>query len=103
MILVSVLYPSGADARFDHAYYMQKHIPLVKSRWQGMGLQEVRVLRGAGAADGSAAPYQVMALLSFASLQDFQSCAAKHGTEIFADIPNFTNVQPLVQLNEPVG
>ena len=103
MMLLSVLYPSGADARFDQTYYLQKHIPLLKSRWQGMGLNAVQVLRGASAAGGGTAPYQVVTLLSFASHQDFQNCVAKHGKEIFADVANFTNVQPVVQLNDPVG
>jgi len=103
MIVVTVLYPTQAGSRFDQTYYMQKHMPLVRSRWKDMGLQEARVLRGAGTPDGSAPPFQMMAVLTFSSLQDFQACAAKHGAEIFADVPNFTNIQPVVQLNEPLG
>lgn len=99
MIVVSVLYPSGGS--FNHDYYLQKHMPLVRERWQGMGLKEARVLRAIGTPDGSAAPYQVTTLLTFSSLQDFQKCAAAHGQEIFADIPNFTTVQAVVQINEP--
>jgi uncharacterized protein (TIGR02118 family) len=45
----------------------------------------------------------VMALLWFRSVQDFESAAKEHGREIFADIPNFTNVKPIVQINEPLG
>lgn len=103
MIIVSVLYPGGASAKFDQTYYLQKHIPLVKSRWEGKGLQEVRVLRGAGAAGGGPAPFPVIALLTFGSHQDFQRCAEANGPEIFADIPNFTNVQPVVQVNDVIG
>ena len=103
MLLISVMYPAGEGATFDHDYYLRKHIPLVRERWSGMGLQEARVFRGTGAADGGSAPYQVLALLTFSSLQDFQNAAQKHGPEIFADIPNFTNVQPVVQLNEPMS
>ena len=44
-----------------------------------------------------------MALLSFSSAADFQTAAATHGTEIFADIPKFTNVSPIVQINDVVG
>ena len=32
MIRVSVLYPSGEGKQFDHAYYAQKHMPLVGER-----------------------------------------------------------------------
>src|SRR3984893_12406945 len=32
MIKVSVMYPNTPGARFDHAYYRDKHMPLVKKR-----------------------------------------------------------------------
>lgn len=32
MIKVSVFYPNVTGARFDHDYYRDKHMPLVKSR-----------------------------------------------------------------------
>src|SRR5690242_4815085 len=32
MIKVSVMYPNKPGARFDHAYYRDRHMPLVKSR-----------------------------------------------------------------------
>ena len=34
------------------------------------------------------------------SLQDFQRALEANAQEIFADIPNFTNVEPVVQINE---
>jgi uncharacterized protein (TIGR02118 family) len=103
MIVVSVMYPGGSDATFDEAYYLKTHIPLVKERWTPLGLTGVQLLRGAGTPDGSAAPYRVMALLSFGSLADFQAAGKAHGREIFADIPKFTSVQPVVQINESLG
>jgi uncharacterized protein (TIGR02118 family) len=100
MILVSVMYSGGEGATFDEAYYLQEHIPLVKERWTGMGLHEVRLVKGVATPDGSTPPYRVMALLTFGSMQEFQNAAQSHGPEIFADIPRFTNVQPVVQINE---
>ena len=103
MLLISVMYPDESASTFDEAYYLEKHIPLVKARWISMGLEKVDLVRGMGTPDGSAAPYRVMALLWFRSLQDFESAGREHGPEIFADIPNFTNVKPIVQINEPLG
>lgn len=100
MTVISVFYPASPGATFAFDYYLDSHIPLVQRRWNPLGLKEVRVLRGSSAADGSAPPYLAIALLSFASLEAFQAAAAEHGPEIFADIPNFTNVQPVIQLNE---
>ena len=100
MILVSVLYPNEPGSSFNHDYYLQTHLPLVHSRWDPMGLEDLRPVRGVGTADGSPPPYQVIALLTFRSMQDFQAAGKAHGQEIFADIPNFTNVKPVVQINE---
>ncbi|WP_458756972.1 EthD family reductase [Afipia sp. TerB] len=100
MITVTVMYPAGADTRFDIDYYLKKHMPLVKERWTQHGLKDARVLRGAGKPDGNAADYQMMALLTFGSLDDFKAAGKAHGKEIFADIPNFTNAQAVVQIND---
>ena len=32
MIKVSVMYPYTAGARFDHAYYRERHMPMMKQR-----------------------------------------------------------------------
>lgn len=100
MILVSVLYPGGAGTRFDMAYYLGTHMPLVRERWTPMGLHEARIVRGIGTPDGGPAPFQVMALLSFDSADAFAKAAAAHGEEIFADIPHFTDVTAAVQIND---
>lgn len=100
MILVTVMYPVGSQTTFDTEYYLQKHIPLVKERWTTHGLKSAQVLRGTAKPDGSAPDYQMMALLTFGSLDDFKSAGKAHGREIFADIPNFTNAQAAVQINE---
>jgi uncharacterized protein (TIGR02118 family) len=75
-------------------------MPLVKERWTAHGLKSAQVLRGASKADGSAPDYQIMALLTFGSMEDFKGAGKAHGREIFADIPNFTNAQAVVQIND---
>jgi uncharacterized protein (TIGR02118 family) len=100
MILVTVTYPAGAQTSFDVDYYLNKHMPLVKVRWTAHGLKSTQVLRGTSKADGSAPDYQIMALLTFGSIEDFKSAGKAHGREIFADIPNFTNAQAVVQIND---
>ncbi len=103
MILVTVMYPAGADTKFDLDYYLKTHMPLVRDRWTSLGLKTTQVLKGAGKADGTPADYQIMALLTFESLAAFQAAGKAHGAEIFADIPNFTNAQAVVQINEIVA
>ncbi len=98
MILVSVMYPAGPN--FDMGYYLGHHMPLVRERWSALGLHDAKVVKGAGTPDGGAAPFQVMALLTFESADAFKKAVAAHGEEIFADIPNFTTAQAQVQLND---
>ena len=103
MILVTVMYPAGPENSFNRGYYLETHIALVKERWRSMGLENVQLLRGIASGDGSEPVYQVIALLSFRSQQEFQKAVQAHGQEIFGDIPKFTSVQPVVQINEALG
>jgi uncharacterized protein (TIGR02118 family) len=103
MTVISVFYPAADDARFDFGYYMGTHIPLVQRLWSDRGLQEVRVLKGSAGLGGTGPAYLLVALLTFESVEAFQAAAAEHGGEIFADIPNFTDTSPVLQLNELLG
>ena len=104
MIRVSVHYPSKTGAKFDHAYYAQKHMALVRQRLGGLGLIRAEVDKGlAGGAPGSTAPFVSIGYLYFNSLNDFQKAMKAHGPEIMGDLPNFTNVTPEVQISEVVG
>lgn len=98
MILVSVMYPAGPA--FDMGYYLSHHMPLVRERWSSMGLHEAKVVKGTGTPDGAAALFQVIALLTFESIEAFGKAAAAHGAEIFGDIPKFTDGQAQVQFND---
>jgi uncharacterized protein (TIGR02118 family) len=100
MIVVSVMYPAADNARFDMKYYLEKHVPLVGERWSTMGLREAKVLKGVSAPEGGAATYSVVALLTFESADALQKALAQHGKEIVGDIANFTNVTPIIQVND---
>lgn len=97
MVIVSVLYPKTKDSSFDLAYYLQTHIPLVKSLWSEMGLRNVDLVQGTAAIDGGMPSYELIGQLTFDSTDSLQSALSRHGDEILGDIPNFTNVQPIIQ------
>ena len=101
MIVVTVMYPENKGTTFDMDYYQTTHLKMVGEKWGGMGLKGARVLKGvAGGAPGSSAPYRVMAVVDFESLEAFQSAVKAHGDEIFGDVPNFTNITPVVQISD---
>ena len=57
MIKVSVMYPNTPGARFDHEYYRDKHMPLLKAR-MGDACKSYTVDKGiAGGAPGAPATY----------------------------------------------
>jgi uncharacterized protein (TIGR02118 family) len=100
MIKVSVMYPNGANATFDMAYYLNKHMPMVM-RTLAPALKSYFVDEGLGGGQpGVAAPYVAMCHLMFESVEAFESGFATHGPDILSDIPNYTNTQPTVQVSQ---
>ncbi len=100
MLVVTVMYPGGDGTRFDHAYYRDSHMPLVRRLWEPMGLRDTQVMRGLSAPDGAAAAYLVTTLLTFDSMDSFKSAADQHGGEIFADISTFYDGSPALGFYE---
>ena len=99
MIRVSVLYPAGDGKTFDIAYYCEKHMPLVR-RLLGDAVKGLTVDSGIAAGDGSAAPYLAIGSIVFDSVDAFHSSFGPHAPQIMGDIPNYTNVQPTLQISE---
>jgi uncharacterized protein (TIGR02118 family) len=102
MIKVSVMYPNKPGGRFDHAYYRDKHMPLVKAR-MGESCKFYTVDKGlAGGDPADPAPYVGMCHIFCDSVEAFQAGFGPHAQEIMADIPNYTDQTPLVQISEVV-
>jgi uncharacterized protein (TIGR02118 family) len=99
MVIVNVMYPASVGAKFDMDYYRKTHIPLVRARWNGV-LRDLKILTGAGTPSGGPSTYSVIALLTFDSAADFDQAVVRHGAEIIGDIPNFSSVQPVIQVND---
>jgi uncharacterized protein (TIGR02118 family) len=103
MFRISVLYPSGAGKKFDLAYYTDKHMPMVQKALQDFGLVRWEVDKGlAGGAPGAEAPFVCAGHLYFNSLDDFQKGMGARGAEFMADIPNYTDIEPQIQVSEIV-
>jgi len=100
MIRVSVLYPNSDTARFDMNYYVTSHMPMVKQTI-GAAVKGMAVDHGVGTAPpGTQAPFIAIGHLLFDSLDAFGAAFAQHAPKIMADVPNYTNIQPLIQISE---
>jgi uncharacterized protein (TIGR02118 family) len=102
MYCLSIAYPKKDGGTFDFDYYADKHIPMV-TRFLDVNAVRVEVRKGMASPDGSAASFVCMANIWIKSVEEFQATLAKHGKEIMGDIPNFTNIQPIIQVDEVVG
>jgi uncharacterized protein (TIGR02118 family) len=100
MIKVSVLYPNTEGSRFDREYYQTTHIALLKEK-TGEALKGVTIDYGlGGAAPGSKPPYVAVANILFDSLESMFHSFAPHIPTFQADVPNYTDVEPIVQISE---
>ncbi len=102
MIKVSVLYPNTPGARFDHEYYRDKHMPMVKAK-MGEHCKFYTVDKGlGGGAPGSPATYIGMCHIYCDSIDAFQKGMGPHMKEIGADVANYTDLKPIMQISEVV-
>ncbi len=100
MIKVSVLYPNEEGKKFDMDYYLNSHIPMIQEKL-GATLKGGAVEQGlSGVEPGSPATYVAMGHLLFDSVEAFQSAFGPNSEAIMADIPNYTDVQPTIQISE---
>jgi uncharacterized protein (TIGR02118 family) len=100
VIKVSVLYPQRAGAKFDMDYYCDSHMPLVQ-RVLRPAIKGIAVDKGvAGGTPGSAAAYVAIGHLWFDSVASFQGAFGPNADKILGDIPNYTNIEPIVQVSE---
>ena len=51
------------------------------------------------AAPGQPAPYMCIGHMTFETVEAFQQAFGPHAPTIMGDIPNFTNVEPVVQIS----
>ncbi len=103
MIRVTAVYPYSEDAKFDLDYYANKHTPMV-GELLGDAVKGGGIQKGLGGAEpGSPPPYTVIAHMDFESMDTFQQAFGPNVETIMADVPNYTNIQPVIQISEILG
>ena len=100
MIKVSVLYPNKTDSKFDMNYYLSRHMPMVQQKL-GPACKSMAVEQGiAGGAPGAPAIYVALGHLYFDSTDSFQTAFTPHASAIMGDIPNYTDIEPIIQISD---
>ena len=100
MIKVTIFYPNGEGSTFDMDYYANKHMPMAADLF-GDSLKAMIIDKGlAGGAPDSEAPYLAVGYFYFADMASCQSSMGTHSKTLQADVPNYTNIKPILQLSE---
>lgn len=100
MVKVTILYPNNDGKTFDMEYYSKKHMPMV-ARLLGDSLKHVAIDRGiAGRTPDEPVPYLAIGYLYFDTLSAYRNSFGPNAEKIVNDIPNYTNIQPVVQISE---
>ena len=82
------------------AYYVQKHMPMVRQKL-GAACKGISVEQGvAGGASGTPPTYVAMGHILCDSAEAFQAAFTPHAAEIMGDIPNYTAIQPIIQISD---
>lgn len=102
MVTISVLYPNLPEARFDMAYYLDRHMPLsIKLMSAEDGYLGVTVEKGlAGGAPGAPATYVAMCHYRFESPDSFFAAFGKHADQLQPDMAAYTDIEPIIQISD---
>lgn len=102
MVKVTILYPNSEGKTFDMDYYSDKHMPMVASLL-GDSLRLLEIDEGlAGRTPDEPIPYLAIGYLYFDKLSAYQNSFGPNAEKIVNDIPNYTNIQPVIQISEVI-
>ncbi len=102
MFNISIIYPKKDDGHFDFDYYLNQHMPLsIKYLSGAKGFRGVSVERGIGVTDPQIeSSFVAMCHYYFDTPEDFMTAFMPHAGELQGDLSNYSNIQPVIQINE---
>ncbi len=100
MIKVAIFYPNGEGKTFDMDYYSTKHMPMAVNLF-GDDLKAMSIDKGiANAASDQPLQYVAIGYFFFDSMDAFKNAMGPNQEKLRADVPNYTNIQPVLQISE---
>ena len=100
-LCLTVLYPWQEDAKFDFAYYRDKHLVMLRDLY-GASVGKMEIRKGLRKGDGSAPSFVASVTIEILSMEGFDAAGKQHFPTLAADVPNFSNIKPLGQIEEIV-
>jgi uncharacterized protein (TIGR02118 family) len=102
---IIVLYKTSEanDGKFDIDYYVSRHMTLAEKAWECAGIEGWQALKFPEVG-GVKPAYHASAVVTFDSPEGATKALRVAATEeVFGDVPNFTNLQPLLMSGEVHG
>jgi uncharacterized protein (TIGR02118 family) len=98
MIKVTILYPKKPGSRFDADYYLNVHMPMA-IKLLGSAIKAVSAEIGI-VGGGQEPPFAALVGFTCDSVQAFTDASMPHMAALRADIPNYTDIEPIFQMSE---
>jgi uncharacterized protein (TIGR02118 family) len=99
MIKVSVIYPNKPSSRFDADYYLNVHMPMA-AKLLGHALKAVTAEIGvSGGAPGEPPAYAAIAGFTCESADVFMEAFVPAAAQLQGDVPNYTDIEPVIQFS----
>ena len=100
MIKVAIFYPNGEDKTFNMDYYSNKHMPMAASLF-GDSLKAMSIDKGlANGTPDMPVQYLAIGYFYFDTMTSFENSMGPNSEKLKADVPNYTNIQPMIQISE---
>jgi len=100
MIKVAIYYPNEDGKSFDMDYYSTKHMPMAQTLF-GEDLVAMSIDKGlTGSTADLPAEYTAIGYFYFKDLPTFQNAMGTHSEKLRADVPNYTDIKPVIQVSE---
>jgi len=108
---MTIVYPSGEGIKFDPDYYRDHHLKLIMKLYgksiRRFELRTVPPLPAPATPPPAGTPpppkFSAAVNIWIADFDAFNADNAKHGQELVADVPHFTNAQPTIQFDDVHG
>ena len=100
MIKVAIYYPNAEGNTFDMDYYSNKHMPMAADLF-GDSLKAMIIDKGLSVgASNEPVTYVAVGYFYFADMATFQNSMSTHSETLKADVTNYTNILPAIQVSE---
>ena len=100
MVSITILYPNKPGAHFDADYYLAVHMPrsieLLEPALKGVSVE----MGKSGSLPDQPAPFFAICSFTCESVDAFMTSFMPHMAELQGDIPNYTDVEAVIQISE---